>query len=135
VIILDCPPNQGNLALNGLVAADQVIIPCDPSPLALKGVQALLGTVSAVAVRLNPDIDVMGILLTRVDGRNRTLNDAMVAEIRSLYGDALLPVQIGINNALAKAQHSGADIFSVDATSRGAEQYQELSDHVAAAIS
>ena len=83
VIILDCPPNQGNLALNGLVAADQVIIPCDPSPLALKGVQTLVGTVSTVAARLNPDIDVLGVLLTRVDGRNTTLNDAITEEIRA----------------------------------------------------
>jgi len=130
VIVLDCPPNQGNLALNGLVAADQVIIPCDPSPLALKGVQTLVGTVSTVAARLNPDIDVLGVLLTRVDGRNTTLNDAITAEIGAQYGDALLPVRIGINSSLAKAQHAGVDIFAFDENSRGAQQYRDLARHV-----
>ncbi len=134
VIVLDCPPNQGNLALNGLVAADQVIIPCDPSPLALKGVQTLVGTVSTVASRLNPDIDVLGVLLTRVDGRNTTLNQAISDEIRAQYGDALLPVQIGINNSLAKAQHAGRDIFGYDESSRGAQQYRALAEHVASAL-
>ena len=134
VIILDCPPNQGNLALNGLVAADEVIIPCDPSPLALKGVQTLVGTVSTVAARLNPDIDVLGVLLTRVDGRNTTLNDAITEEIRAQYGDALLPVRIGINSSLAKAQHAGRDIFGFDEGSRGAEQYRSLAQHVVAAV-
>jgi len=134
VIVLDCPPNQGNLALNGLVAADQVVIPCDPSPLALKGVQTLVGTVSTVAARLNPDIDVLGVLLTRVDGRNTTLNEAITDEIRAQYGDALLPVRIGINASLAKAQHAGQDIFDFDASSRGATQYRELAQHVVAAL-
>jgi chromosome partitioning protein len=130
VILIDCPPNQGNLALNGLVAADQVIVPCDPSPLALKGVTALVQTISTIAARLNPQIDVLGVLLTRVDGRNTTLNDAIVSEIEESYGSALLPVRIGINASLSKAQHAGVDIFDFDEGSRGAAQYRELSDHV-----
>ncbi len=134
VIVIDCPPNQGNLAVNGLVAADQVLIPCDPSPLALKGVAALAQTVSTIATRLNPSIDVLGVLLTRVDGRNTTLNEAIVAEIEQSFGDALLPVRIGINASLAKAQHAGTDIFAYDPDSRAASQYRALADHVAAAL-
>ena len=132
VIVLDCPPNQGNLALNGLCAADDVLIPCDPSPLALKGVEALVQTIAAVATRLNPDIDVLGVLLTRVDGRNRSLNDAIERDISESFGDAMLPVRIGINSSLAKAQIEGLDIFAYDADSRGAQQYRALSDVVAA---
>ncbi len=131
VIIIDCPPNQGNLALNGLVAADQVLVPCDPSPLALKGVTALVQTVSTIAARLNPQIDVLGVLLTRVDGRNSTLNDAIVSEIEQTYGSALLPVRIGINASLSKAQHAGVDIFDYDDSCRGAEHYRDLADHIA----
>jgi chromosome partitioning protein len=135
LIVIDCPPNQGNLAVNGLVAADQVLVPCDPSPLALKGVATLVQTVTTIAARLNPSIDVLGVLLTRVDGRNSTLNDAIVAEITADYGDALLPVRIGINASLAKAQHAGLDIFGFDPGSRAAGQYRELADHLATAIS
>lgn len=134
VIVIDCPPNQGNLALNGLCAADSVMIPCDPSPLALKGVDALVQTISTVAMRLNPDIDIAGILLTRVDGRNVKLNNAVMSEIENRYGQALLPVQIGINSALSKAQMEGLDIFSFDEGSRGATQYRALADLVSEAI-
>ena len=130
VIVVDCPPNLGNLALNGLVAADAVLIPCDPSPLALSGVHAIIDAIRAVAGRLNPDIDVLGILFTRVDGRNTTLNQAMRAEIEEVYGDALLPMHIGINSSLSKAQHAGRDIFDFDPSSRGAEQYGALAEHV-----
>jgi len=130
VIVLDCPPNLGNLTVNGLVACHTVLMPCDPSPLALNGVQMLLKTVGQIGARLNPDIDLLGILLTRVDGRNTTLNDAITEKINDTWNDALLPVQIGINSSLAKAQMSGIDIFDFDPTSRGAQQYEALADHV-----
>lgn len=130
VIVLDCPPNQGNLALNGLCAADSVIIPCDPSPLAMKGVDAIVDTITKVAARLNPDIDVLGILMTRVDGRNRKLNEAIATAIEERYGDAVLGARIGINSSLSKAQLAGEDIFSFDADSRGAQQYRALADEL-----
>lgn len=135
VIVIDCPPNLGNLSLNGLVCADRVLVPCDPSPLAVHGVHALVETISKVAGRLNPDIDVMGILLTRVDGRNTALNQAIVDEITKAYGDAVLPVEIGINSALAKAQHTGTDVFAFDESSRGARQYRDLAGLVFEEIS
>jgi chromosome partitioning protein len=134
VIVLDCPPNQGNLALNGLCAADSVVIPCDPSPLALKGVDALVQTIAKVAVRLNPEIDVLGILMTRVDGRNRSLNDAIAAEISERYGDAVLDATIGINSSLGKAQLAGTDIFGFDENSRGAVQYRALASELVTAV-
>ena len=130
LIVIDCPPNLGNLTINGLVAADQVLIPCDPSPLALNGVHSLIDSVSTVAERLNPELDLLGILMTRVDGRNRTLNETMLVELRDSYGPAVLPVQIGINNTLAKAQHAGQDVFAYDAMSRGAQQYAALAEHL-----
>ncbi len=134
VIIVDCPPNLGNLSINGLVAADQVLIPCDPSPLALSGVEGLVSTIEQVAGRLNPAIDVLGILLTRVDGRNSKLNAAVDDEIVGRLGDAVLPVRIGVNSSLAQAQQEGQDIFAFDPESRGARQYRELADHVLASL-
>jgi len=130
VIIIDCPPNLGNFTINALVAADQVLIPCEPTPLALNGVHALVDSVNAVTVRLNPDLHLMGILMTRVDGRNKTLNAAMQAQLDEAYGSAVLPVQIGVNNAISKAQHAGSDIFAFDPSCRGAQQYQALSEYV-----
>ena len=132
-IVIDCPPNLGNLSVNGLVAADEVLIPCDPSPLALSGVHALMQTISTIAMRLNPDIEVSGILMTRVDGRNTKMNDAILNDINDRYGDAVLPVHIGINSSLSKAQMAGQDIFEFDLGSRGAAQYRELAGHLAEA--
>ena len=130
-IIIDCPPNLGNLTVNALVAADLVLIPCDPSPLAVNGVDALIGTVSTIANRLNPNIDILGLLLTRLDGRNITLNNAVKAQLEAAYGEVLLPVEIGINNALSKAQHAGYDVFEYDPACRGAIQYEALAGVVA----
>ena len=130
VIVIDCPPNLGNLSLNGLVAADRVLIPCDPSPLALSGAQALLSAIGQISRLLNPDIDVLGLLMTRVDGRNVTLNQAIMAEVEESYGDAVVPVQIGINSDLAKAQHAGRDVFAYAPDSRGATQYRDLATWV-----
>jgi len=133
VILIDCPPNLGNLTVNGLVAADQVLIPCDPSPLALGGVHALVEAIRGVS-RLNPEIDVLGVLLTRVDGRTTILNEAILNEVEGVYGEAVMPVRIGINNALSKAQHAGQDIFRFDAESRGAQHYRALGEHVVEAL-
>ena len=135
VIVVDCPPNLGNLTLNGLVAADLVLVPCDPSPLALAGVNALVRTVSTIALRLNPDVDLLGVLLTRVDGRNSTLNETITKEIAALYGEnLLLPVRIGISSDLAKAQLDGRDVFGFAEGSRGARHYQDLAEWVDARL-
>ncbi len=134
VIVLDCPPHLGTLTISGLVAADAVLVPCDPSPLALAGVNGLVDAVAQVAARLNPGIDILGVLPTRVDGRNTRLNQAIFDELAEACGDALLPVQIGINNRLATAQQDGRDIFSHAPDSRGARQYAELARHVAATL-
>jgi chromosome partitioning protein len=130
VIVIDCPPNLGNLTVNGLVASDTVLIPCDPSPLALNGVHTVIETISMIAGRLNPEIDILGVLLTRVDGRNRTINDAVITKIEDEYGEAMLPLIIGIDSAIAKAQLAGQDLFSFDSKCRGAQQYRALSDLV-----
>jgi chromosome partitioning protein len=130
VIIVDCPPNLGNLTLNALVACDQVLIPCDPSPLALSGVNQVVKTITTVASRLNPNIDVLGVLLTRVDGRNKCLNEEIMGEIENRYGAALLPVHIGTSTSLCRAQLAGQDIYAYDESSRAAKQYRALGDYV-----
>jgi chromosome partitioning protein len=130
IILIDCPPNLGNLTLNALVASDLVLIPCDPSPLAVNGVDALIGTVSTIANRLNPNIDILGLLLTRVDGRNTKLNDTVTGQLEAAYGEVMMDVNIGINSSLSQAQMAGLDIFEFDPRSRGAIQYEALANNV-----
>ena len=79
-----------------------------------------------IANRLNPNIDVLGLLMTRVDGRNLTLNETVENQLKAAYGEVLLPVNIGINNALSKAQHAGLDVFDFEPNCRVAEQYESL---------
>lgn len=131
IILIDCPPNLGNLTVNALVAADLVLVPCDPSPLAVNGVDALVGTISTIAGRLNPEIDLLGLVLTRLDGRNTTVNTAVREQLTAAYGEVLLPVHIGINSSLTQAQQQGLDIFEYDPSCRGAEQYNALAGVVA----
>lgn len=130
IILIDCPPNLGNLTVNALVAADRMLIPCDPTPLAMQGVVSLLHSSATISDRLNPELDILGILITRFDGRNQTLNEQMLNNMEAEWGNALFNTKIGINTALARAQAAGEDIFTHDPKSRGAKDYQALAKEV-----
>jgi chromosome partitioning protein len=126
VILIDCPPHVGNLTLNALVAADWVLIPCDLAPLAAQGVESLVHTIGTVSTRLNPELDLLGVLITRFDSRNGKLNDSIEAELRETLGEAVMNIRIGTTTALPKAQQRGIDIFEHDPRNRAAEQYRAL---------
>jgi chromosome partitioning protein len=127
-IVLDCPPNLGLLTVNALVAADRVLIPAEPSPLGLAGINGLFDAVNDVHDQLNPTLEVTGVVLTRFDGRNTRTNDAVLDAIGRTMGDLLLPVRVHVDAALAQAQLAGEDVFGHRPTSRAAEQYEELAE-------
>ncbi|MCB9675280.1 MAG: ParA family protein [Alphaproteobacteria bacterium] len=126
IILLDCPPNMGTLTVNGLVAADTVLVPAQASMLAVSGIDGLFRTLDEVGGQLNPSLDLLGVVLTRVDGRTRKSNEAVRDLVKSSWGDVVLPVHIGANDTLAQAQLAGRDIFGFAPSSRGAQQYREL---------
>ncbi len=130
VILVDCPPNKGNLTLNALLAADQVLIPTDLSPLSVQGADQLVDTVLTVRQRLNHQLEVLGVVLTRVDGRTVTINEEMRQTIEEAWGGLVLDQQIGINTALSQAQMKGEPIFVHAPQSRGAEHYKALAEEV-----
>ena len=130
VILIDCPPNTGDLTLNALVAADQVLIPTDLSPLSVQGADELIDTVLTVRRRLDHRLEVLGVVLTRVDGRTVTINDEVRETIDEAWGDLVLDQHIGINTRLAQAQMAGEPIFDHDPKSRGAEHYRGLADEL-----
>ncbi|MCA9572213.1 MAG: ParA family protein, partial [Myxococcales bacterium] len=74
IILLDCPPNMGTLTINGLVAADTVLVPAQASMLAVSGIDGLFRTLDEVGAQLNPKLGLLGVVLTRVDGRTTTSN-------------------------------------------------------------
>jgi chromosome partitioning protein len=130
LIVLDCPPNKGNLTLNALLAADQVLIPTDLSPLATQGADELISTVVTVNERLHHPLDILGVVLTRVDGRNISVNDAVRADLIEAWGDLVLSTEIGVNTKLSQAQLEGLPVFEFAPKSRGALHYQALADEV-----
>jgi len=130
VIVIDCPPNQGNLTINALVASDQVLIPCDMSILSLDGVTAILETIETVQEMLNPSLWLLGLLRTRVDRRNQTMNRTIEQNLRELYGGYLFEATIGISTAIAKAQLAGQTVFHFDPKGRGARAYKALAAEI-----
>lgn len=134
IIIIDCPPNLGNLTLNALVASDYLLVPCDLSPLAVRGVENLLRQAQQVGARLNPSLDLLGVVITRHDGRTQAMNDAVLTSLNQSYGDSLLKVRVGVSTSISRAQHEGAEIFEHDGKSRGAVHYRELAAEIAGRI-
>ena len=129
-IVLDCPPNLGNLTLNALLAADEVLIPTDMSILAFEGVADLLGTIETVNLRLRHALSVLGILRTRVDGRTRSINGTIDAALADNYGDMLLETQIPASSAVARAQALGQSVFQHQPRSTAAAAYRALAAEV-----
>jgi len=129
-IIIDCPPNLGNLTLNALVASDYVLVPCDASPLAIQGVNDIVETIVTINERLNRELDLLGVVLTRVDSRNTSINECALEALRERFGSLVLTSDIGVNTSLAKAQFDGVSIFDFDVRSRAARHYRRLAAEV-----
>lgn len=129
-IVLDCPPNLGNLTLNGLIAADACLIPCDMSILALEGVSDILSVIETLRERLNHDITLAGIVPTRVDRRNQRVTDAVLSGLSARYKGMLCNTFVPVSSALSRAQMEGRDIFEYDASSRGAQAYKDLAEEI-----
>lgn len=130
LIVLDCPPNLGNLTLNALSAADACLVPCDMSILALSGVGDLLTVLETIQDRLDHGIRLAGIVPTRVDWRNRKITEAVLDGLKGTYGQLVCRTSIPVNSSLARAQMEGVSVFDFAEKSRGAEAYRVLTDEV-----
>ncbi|MBM4395992.1 MAG: ParA family protein [Deltaproteobacteria bacterium] len=131
VVVIDCPPNLGNLTLNALTASDACLVPCDMSVLAMGGVADLLGVVETLRDRLDHDVRIAGIVPTRVDRRNARVTAAVMEGLDTAWGDLVCRTRIPVSSALARAQMDGVNVFDYDATSPGAVAYRELASEVA----
>lgn len=130
-VVFDCPPHLGALTLNALVAADHLLIPSDLTVLSLEGIADILGTVGTLADGLNHSLNVLGILPTRVDRRNRSTNEVLEQSLRELYAAHLLPCEIPVSTAVTRAQLEGRLIYDHDASSKVAQGYRALVVEVA----
>ena len=128
-IIIDCPPALGLLTLNGLVAADSVIIPMQCEYYALEGLSALLDTISRLKSSLNPKLKIEGLVRTMYDPRN-TLSREVSLHLIDHFGDAVYRTIIPRNVRLAEAPSYGVPILFYDKYSRGAKAYLALAGEV-----
>lgn len=130
-IIIDCPPSLGLLTINALVAADGVVIPIQCEYLALEGLSQLLNTINRVKSKLNPGLDVVGILLTMFDPRTRLASD-IVRDVRSHFPDKVFQTIINRSVRLSEAPSFGQAILDYDPTSPGGLSYRALAEEVMA---
>jgi chromosome partitioning protein len=128
-LLLDCPPSLGVLSLNALVCAREVLIPLQTEFLALQGVSRLLDVVELVRRRLNPDLDVTGVLACMVNPRTN-LAAEVLEEIRSFFGERFFETWIRENVRLAEAPSHGRTIFSYASDSNGAADYLRLATEI-----
>jgi chromosome partitioning protein len=137
-MLIDCPPSLGLLTLNSLAAVDEILIPLQPHFLALQGFSKLLQTVDLVNKRINPRLEVKGVLLCMYDTR-ASLPSEVKADIESFlrsardmncaWSDAvILPVHIRRNIKLAEAPSYGKTIFEYEPNCHGAEDYRKVAD-------
>ena len=128
-VLIDCPPSLGLLTVNGLAAADDVIVPIQCEYYALEGLSQLIRNVTLVRTNLNPKLDVRGIVLTMYDARTK-LADQVEQEVRQHFGRRVYQTVVPRTVRLSEAPSFGQPIIVFDSTSRGAVAYRELAKEV-----
>jgi len=128
-IVIDCSPSLGLITVNSLVASDSVIIPVQCEFFALEGLGKLLNTVKIVQNRLNPALQIEGILMTMYDGRLRLCNQ-VVSEVRRHFDDIVFSTIVHRNTRLSEAPSVGKPVILYDAESKGSVNYLNLAKEI-----
>lgn len=128
-IIIDCPPSLGLLTINGLVAADHIVIPVQSEFFALEGLAQLLHTVQRVRTYLNTDLNLLGVVITMYDKRtllSKQVEDELSKHFPGKIFEAIIPRSI----RLAEAPSYGKSILEYNEYSKGAEAYKKLAEEI-----
>lgn len=128
-VLIDCPPTLGLITLNGIVAADEILIPVQAEYYALEGLGQLLETVNLVKDRIRPEIDVLGAVLTMYDSRTK-LSEDVLQELYKYFPRNIFRSVIPRSVRLAEAPSFGRSIKMFDAHSKGARAYERLAREV-----
>ena len=128
-IIIDSPPSLGLLTINGLVASDEIIIPVQTEYFALEGLSQLLNTIQLVRENLQPELKIMGALLTMYDRRNR-LARQVVKEIQDHFPGHVFDSVVPRSVRLAEAPGFGKSILGFDSFSKGARSYKNIAREI-----
>ena len=128
-VFIDCPPSLSLLTLNGLVAAQSVLIPMQCEYYALEGLSDLVGTIKRVRANLNPGLDIAGLVRTMYDARN-TLAQQVSAQLEEHFGEKVYRTIVPRNVRLAEAPSYGTPAVVWDAESKGAQAYTALAQEM-----
>jgi len=128
-VIIDTPPTLGLLTVNALVASTHILIPIQSSYLAMEGTDDLLDTVQRVRERVNPDLEILGVLLTMLD-RRTVLGRDVVEQVRAVFGSKVFDTVISRTVRLEESPAYKEAIFTHAPESTGAEQYARLGEEV-----
>jgi chromosome partitioning protein len=125
VCLIDCPPSLGLLTVNALVAANMMLVPLQCEFFALEGLSQLLQTIERVRARFNPQLSILGVVLTMYDRRNR-LSEQVAADVRAVLGDVVFETVIPRNVRLSEAPSHGLPALIYDVRCPGSEAYIAL---------
>ncbi len=129
LILIDCPPSLELLTINGLAAADSILIPVQCEYYALEGLSDLMSTLRMIKKRIHPALDVFGVVLTMFDGRTN-FSTQVAQEVRRHFPGKVFASVIPRNIRLAEAPSHGLPVTSYDRGSRGAVSYRELAGEI-----
>ena len=129
IIFIDCPPSLELLTLNGLCAADGILVPVQCEYFALEGLSDLMGTLRMVKRRMNPRLEIFGVALTMFDGRTN-FSAQVSQEVRRHFPGKVFSTVIPRNIRLAEAPSHGVPITAYDRISRGAAAYRAMAEEI-----
>ncbi len=129
LIVIDCPPSLGLLTINGLTAADEVIVPVQTEYFALEGLTQLVKNISMVQRSLNPSLELTKLILTMYDARTNLSRD-VAKEVRAHYGDKVCWQVVPRTVRLSEAPSFGQPIILYDSSSNGARAFRDLAKEV-----
>ena len=133
LILIDCPPSLEMLTLNGLCAADGILVPVQCEYYALEGLSDLMGTLRTVKRKINPRLEIFGVALTMFDGRTN-FSTQVAQEVRRHFPGKVLSAVVPRNIRLAEAPSHGIPVTHYDKYSRGAKAYKAMAEEIKAKL-
>ena len=133
VIFIDCPPSLELLTLNGLSAADSILVPVQCEYYALEGLSDLMATLRMVKKRINPKLEIFGVALTMFDGRTN-FSTQVAQEVRRHFPGKVFAAVVPRNIRLAEAPSHGLPVMYYDRSSRGAVAYKAMAEEIRARL-
>ena len=128
-VLIDCSPSLNTTVINALVASNSILIPLEPSLFNLQGIGYLVKIINLIKSNFNPNLEIEGILLTRVDARSNVVND-FKEQLNNIFPNKLFKTEINLNTAINRSQSCGLPVMLYDSKSKGSIQYTKLAKEI-----